>query len=179
MATSNFCYDNRCVVVTNEDYECGNHPQLDEFRCEPLHTYPSCKLAGYNFHFWEIVLTSGHYEHACIDYVEKTGSRSVYHYINPGNYSSVREFCDDVYFEFKDKISRYKIRKIFSGFRSSGKELYDFLEDKFNECVEYAADVERKKVEAAIDKIKADYGYEEYCVYARLSNGETWYSKVS
>lgn len=147
MATSNFCYDNRCVVVTNDDYECGNHPQLDEYRPESLRSYPSHKLAGYDFIFWDVVLTLGYYEHACIDYVERPDSRNVYDYFN--------------------------------GFRCSGKEIYDFLEDKFDEFVEYAAAIERKKVEAAIDKIKADYGYEEYGVYARFNNGETWYSKIA
>lgn len=179
MATSNFCYDNRCVVVTNDDYECGNHPQLDEYRPESLRSYPSHKLAGYDFIFWDVVLTLGYYEHACIDYVERPDSRNVYDYFNTVRYSTVREFCEDVYGEFKDIVSRSKIRKIFTGFRCSGKEIYDFLEDKFDEFVEYAAAIERKKVEAAIDKIKADYGYEEYGVYARFNNGETWYSKIA
>lgn len=179
MATSNFCYDNRCVVVTNDDYECGNHPQLDEYRHESLRSYPSHKLAGYDFIFWDVVLTSGYYEHACIDYVEKPDSRSIYDYFSPGNYSSVQEFCGYLYDEFEGIVSRTKIRKIFTGLRRSGKEIYDFLEDKFDEFVEYAAAIERKKVDAAIDKIKSDYGYEEYGVYARFGNGETWYTKIA
>lgn len=179
MGTANFCYDNRCVVVTSDDFECGNYPTLDDYRKESLRSYPSHKLAGYDFLFWDIVFTSGYYEHACIDFVEKPDSRNVYDYFNTVSYSSVREFCEDVYQEFKSVVSRTKIREIFTGFRRSGKELYDFIEDKFDELVEYAAAVERKKVDAAINKIMADYGYEEYGVYARFSNGETWYSKVS
>lgn len=179
MGTSNFCFDNRCVVVTDDDFQCGNYPQLDEYRHESLRSFPSHKLAGYDFTFWDIVFTSGYYSHACIDYVEKPDSRSVYDYFNTVSYSSVREFCEDVHREFRNIVSRTRIRRIFSGFRRSGKELYDFLEDKFDEFVGYAATIERKKVDAAIDKIKADYGYEEYSVCARFNNGETWYSKVS
>lgn len=179
MSTSNFCYDNRCVVVTNDDYECGNYPELGDYRHESLRSYPSHKLNGFDFTFWELVYTSGYYEHACIDYVPKPDSRSIYDFFSPSRYSSVKEFCDDLVCTFAGIVSKTKIRTLFSGLRHSGQEIYDFLVAKFEVFVEYAADVERPKVDAAIDKIKTDYGYEEYGVCARFSNSETWYSKIA
>ena len=179
MSTANFCYDNRCVVVTNDDYECGNYPRLDRYRHESIWAYPSWIVTGYDFRLWDIVFTAGYYEHACIDYVEKPNARNKYNYFNVVRYSRVREFCEDVYQEFGKIVSRTRIRKIFSGFRRSGKEIYDFLEDKCEELVEYAATIERKAVDAAIDKIKTEYGYAEYGVCAKFSNGETGYAKIA
>lgn len=179
MSTANFCYDNRCVVVTNDDYECGNYPRLDRYRLESLRSYPAWIVAGYDFRFWDIVFTAGYYEHACIDYVEKADSRNIYAYFNAERYSSVRGFCEDVYQEFGKIVGRTRIRKKFSGFRSSGKEMYVFLEDRFEKLAEYAATIECKAVDAAIDKIKAEYGYDEYGVCAKFSNGEAGYAKIA
>lgn len=173
MGAANFCYDNRCVIVKEWDLLIGNYPHFDEYRLESLLSYPSLRLDGYNFTFWELVITSGYYKHACIDYVEKPGTRSIFEFFSPGNYSSVQEFCEDVHNKFKDFVSKGQIDKFFFGPRDSGKELYDFLVTKFYDFAEYAAAIERKAVDAAIDKIKDDYGYEEYAVSARFSNSET------
>lgn len=86
---------------------------------------------------------------------------------------------EDVYQEFGKIVGRTRIRKIFSGFRSSGKEMYVFLEDRFEELAEYAATIEHTAVDAAINKIKAEYGYDEYGICAKFSNGEAWYAKIA
>ena len=71
MATNNFAYENRCIVVTNEDYEMGNMPSMEE-SIDVNRSYPSYRLAvGEDFKFWDIIITSGYYADACIDYTEK------------------------------------------------------------------------------------------------------------
>lgn len=31
MGAANFCYENRCIVVTNEDFDFGNVPEHNEY----------------------------------------------------------------------------------------------------------------------------------------------------
>ncbi|WP_418420164.1 hypothetical protein [Alistipes indistinctus] len=180
MGAPNFCYDNRCVVVTDEDYEVGHHPLIGDYRHESLHSYPSRKLDGYDFHFWDVVLTSGYYSGGCIDYVERqSNGRDIWDYFSPYRYESVAEFVGEAYSWFGGLMSKSRIRKIFSGFKASGNTLSDFIEDRYEEFVTIAENIERERVDAAINKIKEEYGYQEYAVSARFSNGETWYRAVS
>lgn len=76
-------------------------------------------------------------------------------------------------------LAEQESEKYFPDSAAAGKEIYDFLEDKCEELVEYAATIERKAVDAAIDKIKTEYGYAEYGVCAKFSNGETGYAKIA
>lgn len=179
MGTANFHYKNRCVHVTDNDYECGNYPELGDYRRDSLRSFPSHKLSGYDFIFWDIVLTSGYYSDACIDYVEKDYARSIDDRFSSWRYDTVTEFCNDLFAEFPDLMSRSKIHRIFSGLRKSGRSIQSFLDNKYDEFVKIAESIERDRVNAAIDKIKEDYGYDELAVSARFSNGETWYSKVA
>ena len=68
MAANNFCFENRCIVVENDDFEFGNVPEHNEYDKKSLRSYPSSILDESNFDFWNVVLTSGYYEGACIDY---------------------------------------------------------------------------------------------------------------
>lgn len=67
MATGNFCYENRCVVVTDDDYEMDNLPEMGE-RVDNSRNYPSYLIK--EFEFWDVVISAGYYEGACIDYIE-------------------------------------------------------------------------------------------------------------
>ena len=71
--TGNFYFENRCVVVTDEDYENGNYPEYEKKPIDPYsRNYPQYPLIDYNdgLNCYRIVLTAGYYEAACIDYVE-------------------------------------------------------------------------------------------------------------
>ena len=71
MATGNFAYENRCIVVTDNDYEDGNIPPLGDWEKNTSRSYPSRLLAvSDDFKFWNIVITTGYYSGACIDYKE-------------------------------------------------------------------------------------------------------------
>lgn len=67
MATGNFCYENRCVIVTDDDYEIDNLPEMGE-RVDNSRNYPSYLIK--EFEFWDVVISAGYYEGACIDYIE-------------------------------------------------------------------------------------------------------------
>jgi hypothetical protein len=179
MGAANFNYRNRCVVVTDDDYECGNYPETGDYHRDALRSYPSRALEGYDFNFWDIVLTAGYYSGACIDYVEKNKGRDIYDYFRPHIYESVADFCHDLHREFPGLVSKSRIRKIFTGIKKTGWSVDCFIGERYDDFVSVAEAAERTKVEAAIDKIKEKYGYEEYAVSARSSNGEAWYSKVA
>lgn len=180
MGAANFCFDNRCVVVTDEDYEDGNYPKLGDWLPGSRRSYDSRKLDGYSFRFWEVVLTSAYYSGGCIDYVEKENDgRSINDCFRPHIYENVAEFCRDLHQEFSDLISKSRIRKIFSGIKKTGWSVDRFIEERYDDFVQVIEEIERPKVNAAIDKIKEDYGYDEYAVSVRFSNGETWYEKVA
>lgn len=71
-ATGNFSYENRCVYVSDEDYEDGNVPATEERSIGGSRSFPQYPLVDYNdgLKCHRIVLTPGYYEGACIDYVE-------------------------------------------------------------------------------------------------------------
>ena len=66
MSTPNFSYTHRCIVVTNEDLEDGNVPETEYFS-QGYTSYPS-SLIPTDFRFFKVLLTSGYYADACIDY---------------------------------------------------------------------------------------------------------------
>lgn len=70
--TGNFYYENVCLLVTDEDYETGNYPAYESRPINGNNNFPQYPLEDWNddLRFWQIVMTPGYYEHACIDYVE-------------------------------------------------------------------------------------------------------------
>lgn len=179
MGTSNFCYKNRCVVVTDEDYEDGNVPAHNTYDKSSLRSFPSYFLDDSNFEFWDVVLTAGYYDAACIDYkpkLDEYGQDMVTRRMRYAHwYSSVTELIEDFVDEFK--ISRYRVRKLI-GKLSECKDLERFCERAFDRVHEYLSELEEDKVNEFIDQIKEEYGYSEYEVSGIFSNGEAVYSKI-
>lgn len=179
MGASNFCYDNRCVVVTNEDFECGNVPKHNERRKDSLRCYESFNLDDSDFEFWDVILTYGYYEAACIDYVPKVdmyGSNMVESRMRYAwNYDSVRQLVSDFMEEFG--VSEYRVRKVIGKLSEYCGNLQAFVENAMEKMNIYLSELERERVDAYLDKLMEDYGYEEYYATARFSNGETWYGK--
>lgn len=70
--TGNFYYENVCLYVSDEDYETGNVPEIEDHSIGYGRNFPQYPLVDYNnnLRFYSIVLTPGYYEGACIDYVE-------------------------------------------------------------------------------------------------------------
>ena len=179
MGTCNFCYENRCVVVTNEDYEDGNVPAHRTYDKSSLRSYPSYILDDSNFEFWNVVLTAGYYADSCIDYKPKLGEygEDVVTHTMPSAYwySSVTELIEDLVDMFE--LSRYRVRKLI-GKLSECKDLECFCERAFCRVNEYLSELEEVKVNEFIDQIKEEYGYSEYGVLGIFNNGEAVYSKI-
>lgn len=111
-----------------------------------------------------------------------------------------QEFCEEISKEM-DKINCdlifHEISLVdgyYSGIQFYVKEKHDTLEyfEKYwdNYSCRYEFDLyksqairkfksEINKVNKILRNLAREYGFEEYCVYARFSNGETWYTKVS
>lgn len=175
MATGNFAFDNRCIVVTDDDYNDGNIPSLGEYDNDALRSYPSRFLEiSDDFDYWNVVITSGYYEGACIDY--KRNDTDVEKWL-----------CDPYYIHSQTELiaevknilgfSKHKTLKI-CGKVSECADIDSYIERAYERLTEYLADEEEKKVNEALDKLKKEYGYDEVCVAWQASNGETAYRKV-
>lgn len=171
MATSNFKYENRCVVVTEDDFEMGNLPDIVKGSSDYDRSYPRQRLAvGGDFLFWNVVITGGYYQHACIDYVES--GCGVEEYIGSvWGMESQKAFFDAVRQEFH--ISRYRLRKLCGNVGKS--DLDGYLEQAAEKVTSFLAEKERAKVEACLDGLKRLYGYEELTCVGTFSNGEAVY----
>lgn len=172
MATGNFCYKNRCVVVTNDDYDMGNVPDIGEC-VDRSRDFPSSLIK--EFEYWNVVITSGYYADACIDYIEKT-DRTPYDvaqsYIGyPCSKKELFEECKRVF-----GLSRRKMQAICGNV--GNMDIDDYVEAATEKVGEYLAEKEEKEVNEYIDNLKKEYGYEEVYRVATFSNGETIYRKV-
>lgn len=173
MATSNFCYQNRCVIVTDDDYEFGNIPECEDDERLPYNrSFPSRLIK--RFEFWDVVLTSGYYQDACIDYIEREddGFDIITGYI--GYPCSKKE----LFSELKDAfgISNRTAQKICG---NVGKlAIDDYVEHAKDKIKDYLAEREENEVNAYIDKLKEEYGYRECACICHASNGEAMYKMV-
>lgn len=172
MATGNFCYENRCVVVSELDFEINNVPERIEC-VDYNNSFPSWLIE--EFEYWEVVITSGYYEGACIDYKEHH-SRSAYDVVQGyiGYPSTKKELFDECKRAFS--LSKRKMQAICGNV--GDMDIDDYVEKATEKVGEYLAEKEEKEVNEYIDKLKNTYGYDEvYCV-CHASNGEAFYKSV-
>lgn len=177
MATGNFSFENRCVVVTDEDYEFGNIPSLG--KCvNDNRNYPSYILEEYDFfRFYQIVLTVAYYEGACIDFVETSDGCDIEDLLCKSDYYQYKiDFINDCIAEFG--LSKYRINKLCGTIKDFGGDLECWLSNAVEKITDYIKECEAKECNKVIDQIKEDYGYVEVCCVGRFSNGECLYEKV-
>lgn len=175
MSTTNFSYKNRCVVVTDEDYNDNNTPTLGEW-VNNNRNYPSRILSDYDkFDFQQIVLTSGYFVDACIDFYEKDtciedflGSTGYY----PCKIDFIKE-CKSTF-----NLSKYMVNKLCGTLKDFGNDMDVWIENAYIKVEEYLKEKEAEECNKIITQIKEDYGYEEYALYCVASNGEGFYNKV-
>ncbi len=116
MGAFNYSFINRCVVVTDDDYEFENIPALGEYANNST-SYPSRyieydKINGVRsflqtikpIKLHNIVLTSGYYENYCIDFVRDTDKSAIDYtgWSCTYNYNNINEIINDI-------SSRYNI----------------------------------------------------------------------
>lgn len=174
MAASNFFYINRCIVVTDEDYEIGSIPFRGE--CISINrSYPSRKLlkVSDNFKFFDVIITQGYYEGACIDYIKNDAS--VEDWLGSTcYYDSKTSFFNECKKEFN--LTEYHLRKICGNVGNLDIETY--LESAYEKLTNYLRSKEEIEVNKCLDDIKENYGYDELRLVGRFSNGEAVYDKV-
>lgn len=172
MATGNFCFENRCVVVENDDIEMDNLPEMGEC-VDNSGNCPSYLIE--EFEFWVVVLTAGYYEGACIDYIEHH-KHSPYDVVQ--GYIGYPSTKKELFKECKEAfgLSRRKMQTICGNV--GDKAIDDYVEKATEKVGKYLAEKEETKVNKFIDGLKQLHGYEEVCKVATFSNGETIYQKV-
>lgn len=175
MSTCNFSYENRCIVVTNDDYEMDNLPPMGKW-LNGNFSYPSRKLAvSDDFDFFDVVITSGYYQDACIDYM--CNDRTAESFLgSAAYYNTKQQLFDECKNEFG--LTEYQLRKICG--RVKDFTDYDaWIESAYENITEYLANKEERKVNEYLDGLKKLYGYEEVKRVCVFSNGEGIYEKVS
>ena len=178
MSAPNFSYDRRCVLVSNEDFERGNVPAHDECFGNDR-SYPSAYLDDYkdDFSTIAIVLTSGYYADACIDIVDREDKADellgyANYYYNHNRQELINDIC------YYLGCSRNFANTRMKGCRKDRDDYEYRLEKAFEKIVEDWRDVEVKKANKVLDKIKKVYRYKELGLSALFSNGEAWYDYI-
>lgn len=175
MSAQNFSYQRRCVLVTNDDYECGNYPALGK-SFDNDRSYPSTYLAKFedDFSTVAIVITSGYYSDACIDIVDREDkANELLGYANYYSSHNREELVSDIMYFLGCSYNFANTR--LKGCRV-GSDTYEYdIEKAFERIVEDWHDVEVRKANKAVNKIMRQYGYKELVRTALFSNGEAWY----
>lgn len=169
MATGNFNFENRCILVTNDDIDCGNIPDLGDYVSKEYNSYCSRKITdSYYFQFFDIVLTFGYYSDACLDYIDKKDCKDLEYYFYPDDYTTKKELFEDIAYSFDISVNKcYKLCR------------NKTIEESFYIIDDYLKEQEEKKINKKLDDIKKMYGYKELYTYARFSNGETIYRELN
>ena len=170
---------NRCVVVTNDDYEMEHYPARGRWR-DGDRNYPSVELecsedAGLSL--IKVVLTSGYYCDACIDYIQakhvKEKLASPYFYTGYNR----KEMIDELQYFFPC-LSARTINKCLKGCRKDSDEYEIQLEKAFEVLENEVVKRESAIADAIVDDIKKRYGYREYTCVDVFSNGEAIYEDL-
>lgn len=177
MSTPNFAFDRRCVLVTNDDYECGNCPAHTEF-FDNNRSYPSCYLDKYKDEFSTvaIVITSGYYSDACIDIVDDdrlVGELSCCNYHFAG--LTRDELYDELHYYFNGNISKRMMLRRLKGLDRRDDNYQSMLAAAVDAIFEEVRENELRKANKVVDKIMKSYGYKELVLSVLFSNGEAWY----
>lgn len=172
MATSNFFYKNRCVVISDDDYDTGNVPE-----CESDY-YGRNKMLLQKVLMFDITINVGYYTGGCIDYSISDNYESIItdyygYYYTP---STKKELINDIdgYCSEYIKVTKKELAKELKGLKIAKD--FEQINDKLEALI--LPKIE-SKVNEIIDNIKREYGYIELKRISTFSNGETIYKQIS
>ena len=176
MSCPNFSYQHRCLLVTNDDWECGNHPAVGEWN-DGDRNYPSVALKKWedNFYFVKVVMTAGNYSDSCIDYIRV--KKNIYDVMgDPWYYRNYnrKELIGDLRYYFPE-FSKNFFNKLLKGCNMLRDDYQDKLYEAFDAIEEKMVEWELAEANKIVDKIKANYGYTELVCGGIFSNGEAIY----
>lgn len=180
MSCPNFCYQRRCVLVTNDDFDFGNYPSCEE-QFDGDRTYPSSYLDKYRNEFSTvaIVLTAGYYSDACIDIVNDD---TLVPELSCSDYYFARltrdELFNDLYYYFNGNISKRMMLRHLKGLNRRDDNYQADLACAIDRIFEEVRDREVAKANKILDAIKQEYGYTELACGGIFSNGEAIYHEI-
>lgn len=171
MGTSNFFYKNRCVAISDNDFENGNLPE-----CENDY-YGRNKMLLQKVLMFDITINLGYYTGGCIDYAINDSYDNIIndfygYYYEP---STKKELINDIYHYCKDtiEISKRSLQRLLTGL-SLSKD-FEAIKDKIED---YILPKIECKVNTIINDIKREYGYIELTRISTFSNGEAIYRQI-
>lgn len=178
MSTPNFSFKNRCVLITNDDYEMDNVPRMAGRPCNDNRYYPSYEVDEDEYPqktpvAHKIVITPGYYADACLDFIpnERFDLRGDIGCQLRG-YDNVKEFVGDIQYYFP-QITEYRIRKCLG--KLGDKDFEEYLSDGLIALESWYLENEEKLCNDIIDHLKDCYGYKELVHVCTFSNGEAIY----
>ena len=172
MATSNFFYKNRCVAISDDDYNTGNVPESES------KYFGSNKMLLQKVLMFDITINIGYYTGGCIDYAISDNYENIIteyygYYYSP---TTKKELINDIAYYCSDyiKVTKNELTKELRGLRINKdfEQISDRLDDFILPKIE-------SKVNDIIDDIKREYGYTELKRIATFSNGEAIYKQIS
>lgn len=172
MGTSNFFYKNRCVAISDDDYNNGNVPE-----CESKY-FGRDKMLLQKVLMYNITINVGYYTGGCIDYAINDNYDNIIneyygYYYTP---STKKELINDIAYYCSEyiKVSKRELTKVLRGLRidKDFEKISDRLEALILPKIE-------DKVNDIIDNIKREYGYIELKRISTFSNGEAIYKQIS
>lgn len=176
MATGNFDYENRCVVITDEDFENGNIPATNGYAITYRRSTRLLVDIDEDLRYYDIVITGGYYAHACLDFVEKSRPNDCLSIYDGQGFENAHELHKCMSEDFGISVST--ARRICG--KSSNFKYFDYYVDSaFEKMDDYLRSREERVCNKIIDRIKKKFGYEEYVRFATASNGETFYEEIS
>lgn len=171
MGTSNFFYKNRCVAISDRDFEDGNLPECEK------DFFASNKMLLKKVLMFDITINIGYYTGGCIDYAISDNYESIIadyygYYYTP---STKKELINDICTYCKDtiSISKRSLQRLLNGL-SLSKD-FEAITDKIED---YILPKIESKVNQIINDIKREYGYIELTRISTFSNGEAIYRQI-
>ena len=178
MSCPNFSFQNRCVLITDDDYEMGNYPEIGSWN-DGDRNYPSTEIAeSKDFKLVKVVITAGNYSDACLDYI--TTGKNIFDFLNYTNYLSGynrQELIDEIQYFFPYASTRL-INRTLKGCNKNREDYECKLEKALDDLNDKLLDIESKKADKMINRIKKAYGYRELRCDGVFSNGEAIYSFI-
>ena len=170
MSAPNFNYKNRCVVISDEDYDWGNLPVMTDYKNSGRH---SQWLIPNGFYAHNIIVTSGYFSGACIDYVSDAEDflAQKINMEEGGEAEAVMEIMD----YFPEADAGYLMARVMD---ITGAEDPNARDEAIASLASYIEEIEEPKVNKALDDIRDGYGYTEVRCVAVFSNGEAIYEQV-
>lgn len=179
MSAPNFSFQNRCVLITEEDYDEGNVPKLGTWDDGDRY-YPASEIAeSSDLKTVKVVITTGYYRDACLDYI-KTG-KNLLDYINYdyclSDYTR-KELVNEIQYFFP-WLSTRLINKVFKGCDRRKEDNLQRIQDAVYRMNEIILEKESEMADKMINRIMKQYGYRELCCKGVFSNGEAIYDFIN